>query len=82
VGVINLRHRKPRTHTKSETQLMATIGFLVGAEIELALLKSENTGLSKRLGTRKLVQRAEGIVENREAQSARPRTGARRRRTD
>jgi len=63
VGVVNLQHRKPHTHTKREIQLMATIGFLVGAEIELARLESENTELSNRLETRKIVERAKGILQ-------------------
>ena len=63
VGVINLQHRKPHTHTKREIQLMATIGFLVGAEIELARLENENTELCNRLETRKLVERAKGILQ-------------------
>jgi uroporphyrinogen-III synthase len=42
---------------------VGTIGFLVGAEIELARLESENTELSERLETRKLVERAKGILQ-------------------
>ena len=34
-----------------------------GAEIELARLESENTELSERLETRKLVERAKGILQ-------------------
>jgi signal transduction protein with GAF and PtsI domain len=63
VGVINLQHRKPHAHSRREIQLMSTIGFLVGAEIELARLESENTQLSERLETRKLVERAKGILQ-------------------
>jgi uroporphyrinogen-III synthase len=42
---------------------VATVGFLVGAEIELARLESENTQLSERLETRKLLDRAKGILQ-------------------
>ena len=42
---------------------MVTIGFLVGAEIELARLESENSELSERLETRKIVERAKGILQ-------------------
>jgi len=42
---------------------MTTIGFLVGAEIEMARLESENTQLAGRLETRKLVERAKGILQ-------------------
>jgi uroporphyrinogen-III synthase len=44
-------------------RLLATIGFLVGAEIERARLESENTQLADRLETRKAVERAKGILQ-------------------
>ena len=43
--------------------LVSTIGFLVGAEIEMARLESENLQLSEKLETRKLVERAKGILQ-------------------
>lgn len=63
VGVINLQHRQPHVHSERETQLVSTIGFLVGAEIEMARLESENTELSERLETRKRIERAKGILQ-------------------
>jgi signal transduction protein with GAF and PtsI domain len=63
VAVINLQHRFPHEHSWAEIQLVATIGFLVGAEIQLARLETENTQLSERLETRKLVERAKGILQ-------------------
>ncbi len=63
VGVINLQHRDPHQHDWREIQLVGTVGFLVGAEIELARLESENTMLSERLETRKLLDRAKGILQ-------------------
>ncbi len=63
VAVINVQHRQPHEHTWAEIQLITTIGFLVGAEIELARLESENTELSERLEERKLVDRAKGILQ-------------------
>jgi signal transduction protein with GAF and PtsI domain len=63
VAVINLQHRFPHEHSWAEIQLVGTIGFLVGAEIQLARLESENTELSERLETRKLVERAKGILQ-------------------
>jgi uroporphyrinogen-III synthase len=63
VAVINLQHRHPHEHSWSEIQLIATIGFLVGAEIALARLESENSQLSERLETRKVVDRAKGILQ-------------------
>ena len=63
VAVINLQHRQPHEHSGSEIQLIATIGFLVGAEIELARLEVENSELSERLETRKMLDRAKGILQ-------------------
>jgi uroporphyrinogen-III synthase len=63
VGVINVQHRRAHTHSRREIQLTATIGFLVGAEIEMARLEEANTQLSERLETRKVVERAKGILQ-------------------
>jgi signal transduction protein with GAF and PtsI domain len=63
VGVINLQHRQPHSHSRREIQLISTIGFLVGAEIETARLEVENTQLSERLETRKILDRAKGILQ-------------------
>jgi uroporphyrinogen-III synthase len=63
VGVINVQHRQPHHHRRREIQLISTIGFLVGAEIEMARLEQENTQLSERLEERKIVDRAKGILQ-------------------
>jgi uroporphyrinogen-III synthase len=63
VGVINVQHRQPHVYTKRQVQLISTIGFLVGAEIEMARLEGENSHLSQQLETRKLVERAKGILQ-------------------
>jgi uroporphyrinogen-III synthase len=63
VGVINLQHSTPHEHNRREIQVISTIGFLVGAEIEMARLEVENTQLSERLETRKVVERAKGILQ-------------------
>jgi uroporphyrinogen-III synthase len=63
IGVINLQHRKEHQHTKREISLISTVGFLVGAEIELARLEALNSELCQQLETRKLVERAKGIVQ-------------------
>jgi len=63
VAVINLQHRYPHDHSWAEIQLVSTIGFLVGAEIALARLETENSQLSERLETRKIVDRAKGILQ-------------------
>jgi len=63
VGVINLQHRQHHVYRRREIRLISTIGFLVGAEIEMARLESENLHLSEKLETRKLVERAKGILQ-------------------
>jgi len=39
------------------------VGFLVGAEIEMARLEEANSNLSEQLQTRKVVERAKGILQ-------------------
>jgi signal transduction protein with GAF and PtsI domain len=63
VGVINVQHRQPHSHSDRETRLISMIGFLVGAEIEMARLEGENSQLSERLEVRKIVDRAKGILQ-------------------
>jgi uroporphyrinogen-III synthase len=63
VGVINLQNREPHEYSEREINLISTIGFLVGAEIEMARLEGENLHLSEKLETRKLVERAKGILQ-------------------
>lgn len=63
VGVINIQHRQPHDYSRREIQLISTIGFLVGAEIEMARLEGENAKLSEQLETRKVVERAKGILQ-------------------
>ncbi len=63
VGVINLQHRLPYYHTAREVKLISTIGFLVGAETEMARLESQVSQLAEQLGNRKLVERAKGILQ-------------------
>ena len=63
VGVINVQHRQPHTYTKRQIRLISTIGFLVGAAIEMARLETENSQLTQQLETRKLLERAKGILQ-------------------
>ncbi len=63
VGVINLQHRQHHVYRRREIRMISTIGFLVGAEIELARLEEANSTLAEQLQTRKLVERAKGILQ-------------------
>jgi signal transduction protein with GAF and PtsI domain len=63
VGVINVQQREPYVFSQREIRLIATAGFLVGAEIEMARLENANSQLSEQLNTRKTVERAKGILQ-------------------
>jgi signal transduction protein with GAF and PtsI domain len=63
VGVMNLQHREPHVYSSRDIRLLATIGFLAGAEIEMARLEEQNSELSQQLETRKVVERAKGILQ-------------------
>src|ERR1700676_42630 len=63
VGAINLQHRRPHTHRPREIRLISAIGVLVGAEIELARVEEVNSNLTDQLQTRKVVERAKGILQ-------------------
>lgn len=63
VGTINLQHRRPHIYKAKEIRLISAIGFLVGAEIELARVEEVNSNLTDQLQTRKVVERAKGILQ-------------------
>ena len=65
IGVINLQHRQAHHHTEREIRLVTTIGFLVGAELELARIEAEKAEMQRNLDTRKLMERAKGILQRR-----------------
>lgn len=63
VGVINLQHREPHHHSRREMRLISMIGYLVGAEIELARIEDEKMQLVDQLETRKVMERAKGLLQ-------------------
>jgi uroporphyrinogen-III synthase len=63
VGVINLQHRQHHVYRRREIRMISTVGFLVGAEIELARLEEANITLAEQLQARKVVERAKGILQ-------------------
>ncbi|HXJ87919.1 MAG TPA: ANTAR domain-containing protein [Candidatus Binatia bacterium] len=63
VGVLNLQNRAPHIYSEREISLISTVGFLVGAEIELACLEREKSQLAGQLQLRKIVERAKGIMQ-------------------
>ena len=63
VGLINLQGRAAHTYTPQEIDVVTTIACLVGGEIVMSHLRDENSRLTQRLETRKLVERAKGILQ-------------------
>lgn len=63
VSVINVQHKERHTYTPREIKAISTIGHLVGAAIEMARLENEVIQLSDKLATRKIVERAKGVMQ-------------------
>ena len=71
IGVINVHHKKPHSHTAEEVTLVAFIGEQMGGAIaksrltdENARLQEETLEMKRQLETRKVVERAKGILQN------------------
>ncbi len=72
IGVINVHHRKPHDHDREEIGALVFIGEQLGVAISKSLLQEENARLTeeaeemrRELETRKLVERAKGILQQR-----------------
>jgi uroporphyrinogen-III synthase len=63
VGVINLQNRAPYLYSSREISLVSTLGFLLGAEMERVRLEGENSALLARLESRKIIERAKGVLQ-------------------
>ena len=63
VGVINVQHRETHAYSERDIHLISTIGFLIGPEIEMARLDSENTKRSELSEARDLVEKAKRILQ-------------------
>ncbi|MCW5981008.1 MAG: ANTAR domain-containing protein [Bryobacteraceae bacterium] len=70
VGVINVHHREPHKHSPEEIAMAVFIGEQLGGAIAKALLEDEKARLleealemKRELETRKLVERAKGIIQ-------------------
>lgn len=63
VSVINVQNKQAHSFSPREVKAISTIGHLVGAAIEMARLENEVTELSDKLATRKVVERAKGILQ-------------------
>lgn len=72
VGVINVHHREPHQHTQDEIALLSFIGEQMGIAVtqsaladQNARLREETEDMRRQLETRKLVERAKGILQSR-----------------
>lgn len=63
VGVINVQHSEPHHHSRREIRLITLIGYLVGAEIEMARMEYEKAQLADQLENRKIMERAKGLLQ-------------------
>lgn len=70
IGVMNVHHREPRAHPPGEVSLLAFLGQQMGGAIARSRLMEENSRLQeqalemkRQLETRKLVERAKGILQ-------------------
>jgi len=61
-GVINVQHKSFHQHSKSEINLLAAIGKLVGGAVENAILVEESLALKEALEFRKIIEKAKGIL--------------------
>jgi len=72
IGVINVHHREPHSHTADEVSLLTFVGEQMGGAITKSYLAEENVRLQeetaemrRQLETRKIVERAKGILQYR-----------------
>ncbi len=73
IGVINVHHRDKHSHAPEEVSTIAFIGQQMGTAIGKSLLEEENARLTeeaaevkRQLETRKVVERAKGILQRRQ----------------
>lgn len=71
IGVINVHHREPHAHPPEEVVLLAFLGQQMGGAIARSRLMEENVRLQeetvemrRQLETRKLIERAKGILQH------------------
>jgi two-component system, response regulator PdtaR len=74
IGVINVHHRETHAHAPEEVSTIAFIGQQMGSAIGKSLLEEENARLTeeaaevkRQLETRKVVERAKGILQRRQS---------------
>jgi GAF domain-containing protein len=72
IGVINVHHREPHQHSPEEISLLTFVGEQMGGAISKSVLAEANARLleetlemKRQLETRKVVERAKGILQQR-----------------
>jgi uroporphyrinogen-III synthase len=72
LGIVNVHHRDQHEHTPDEVALLSFIGEQMGSAIAKAFLEDENERLiaekeelKRQLETRKVVERAKGLLQHR-----------------
>ena len=63
VGVINVQHRMEHAYSQRDIQLISTIGFLIGPEIEMARVDGEQSKGLELSEAQKLVDRANQMLQ-------------------
>lgn len=63
IGVITLHHREAHAHSVEQIALMAYLGEQIGGAVGRARLEEEAAEIKRQLETRKLVERAKGILQ-------------------
>jgi uroporphyrinogen-III synthase len=76
IGVINVHHREMHQHSSDEVALLTFVGEQMGGAISKSVLSEQNAKLleetqemKRQLETRKLVERAKGILQQKHALS-------------
>ncbi len=67
IGAINVQTREGREYSEDEIELLSIIADVAAGELQKAVLYEEIGGLKEALETRKLVERAKGILMKRHA---------------
>lgn len=62
LGVINVQHSKPKEYSENEINLFELVAKATGGAIENASLFSEKEALKEALETRKIIEKAKGIL--------------------
>ncbi len=65
IGAMNVQTREGREYSEDEIELLSIIADVAAGELEKAVLYEEIGGLKEALETRKLVERAKGILMKR-----------------